>query len=386
MNGERAPVDLARVRAEEFPWAGEAVFLNAASTGPLPRRSLEAVEEYNRRRATMYRLTDEDYFPVFTRSRELAARLINADPAEIALAHDTSYGLNVAARSLPLGPGDIVLTSEREFPANVYPWLMLERTGVRTELVPVTAAGFPDEDRLLSRLDDPRVKVLAISLVQFSNGYRIDLERFSRATRAAGKYLVVDAIQALGQIPVDVRATPVDILACGAQKWLLSPWGSGFFYVRKELVERLEPVFAGWMAFEGTDDFSRLTEYNRAFRADARRFEMITLPYQDFVGMNRSVELLLEVGVERIREHLRRLQEPVLEWAAREGVRITSPVGAGASGIICVAPRDAAAAYDALTRAGIVASFREGSIRLSPHLYNTVEELERVTVCCSKSS
>src|SRR5213079_453071 len=122
------------------------------------------------------------------------------------------------------------------------------------------------EDYLVERLHDPRVRVLAVSFVQFSNGYRADLKKLGAAARANGTYLVVDGIQGIGNSVLDVRETPVDILACGGQKWLLSPWGSGFVYVRKELIATLEPAVAGWMAFEGTDVFSRLTEYNHAFR------------------------------------------------------------------------------------------------------------------------
>ena len=153
---------------------------------------------------------------------------------------------------------------------------MLKKRGIEVEMAPTTPQGWPDEAHLLERLRDPRVRVLAVSFVQFSNGFRADLKRLGTAARANGTYLVVDAIQGVGNSVLDVRDTPVDILSCGGQKWLLSPWGSGFVYIRKELVPVIEPAVCGWMAFEGTDDFSRLTEYNPTFRSDARRFEMIT--------------------------------------------------------------------------------------------------------------
>jgi selenocysteine lyase/cysteine desulfurase len=256
--------------------------------------------------------------------------------------------------------------------------MLLREQGITLELAPTTPEGWPDEGYLLDRLTDPRVRVLAVSLVQFSNGYTVDLARLSAATRAAGSYLVVDAIQGVGQVPVDVRATPVDIMACGAQKWLLSPWGAGFVYVRRELIARLEPVVTGWMAFEGTDDFTRLTQYDDTLRADARRFELITLPYQDFVGMNASLGLLLSLGVPRIRDHLRRLHAPVVEWARCRGVPITSPLAERGSGILCLAPGDAPRLHRELKAAGVICSLREGAIRLSPHCYNTPEEMERV--------
>jgi selenocysteine lyase/cysteine desulfurase len=311
-------------------------------------------------------------------SRRLAAQLVGADPEEIALSINTGYGLSMAARALPLRSGDIVLASDLEFPANVYPWMLLKDVGVTLELAATTSEGWPDEDFLLERLRDPRVRVLAISLVQFSNGYTIDLARLSAATRASGAYLVVDAIQGIGQIPIDLRVTPVDVLACGAQKWLLSPWGSGFVYVRRELISELRPAVTGWMAFEGTDDFTRLTQYNDNLRGDARRFELITLPYQDFAGMNASLGLLLGLGIPRIRSHLMKLHAPVLNWAATSGARIVSPQGEHGSGILCVAPANVGEAFRALKAAHIVSSLREGAIRLSPHAYNSLDEMERV--------
>ena len=370
--------DLESLRRTEFPWTADTIYLNNASVGPLPERTRRVLDEFNRRRAAPFQLPDRELFATLAESRRLAAELIGAIPEEIALTINTGFGLSLAARSLPLQPGDIVLASDKEFPANVYPWMLLKDRGVTLELAPTTAEGWPDEAHLLDRLNDPRVKVLAVSLVQFSNGYTVDLARLSAATRASGTYLVIDAIQGLGQLPVDVTRTPVDILACGAQKWLLSPWGSGFVYVRRELVRELSPSVTGWMAFEGTEDFTRLTEYRDTLRGDARRFELITLPYQDFAGMNASLGLLLSVGIQRIAEHLQALHAPVLAWAARHQVHVVSPRGDRGSGILCVQPPDVGEAFRRLKAARVISSMREGAIRLSPHLYNSIEEMERV--------
>jgi cysteine desulfurase/selenocysteine lyase len=371
--------DFAAIRREEFAGITGAIYLNSASTGPLPARTVRRVGEYAALRASPFQMNDRDLFSELDRARELTGRLLNASPGEIALAFNTSYGLNVAARGLPLERGDIVVASDREFPANVYPWMRLAERGVTLELVPVTPEGWPDEARLLERMADPRVRVVAVSLVQFSNGYKVDLARLSARARATDTFLVVDAIQGLGAVPVDLAATPVDILSCGGQKWLLSPWGSGFVYVRRELIPTVEPVVMGWMAFEGTDDFTRLTDYDPHLREDARRYEMVSLPFQDFAGYNTSVELLLEAGVANIAGHIAALHAPVLEWAARRGVRISSPTGAHASGILCVAIPNAAEAYKAVRAQGVTASVREGAIRLSPHLFNTADEMVRVT-------
>jgi selenocysteine lyase/cysteine desulfurase len=372
------PLDLAEVRSTEFPWTEGTVYLNNASIGPLPERTRRVLEEFNARRAAPYKLPDRDLFATLASSRRLAARLIGASADEIGLTINTGFGIGIAARGIPLEPGDTVLVSDKEFPANVYPWLLLSDSGVRTELVPTTAEGWPDEARLLERLQDPRVRVLAVSLVQFSNGYQVDLDLLSRATRATGTWLVVDAIQGVGQIPVDVSRTQVDVLSCGGQKWLLSPWGSGFVYVRRELIASLSPSITGWLAFEGTDDLSQLTRYEETLRSDGRRFELMTLPYQDFAGFNSSVGLLLDVGIERIRDHLAHLHRPILDWADRTGTRVASPRDRHGSGILCIVPDGVADAHRRLKAARIITSLREGAIRLSPHLYNTVGDMERV--------
>lgn len=366
------------LRRREFPWSSDTIYLNHASTGPLPERTLRALADFDRRRATPFTISDPDLFQILDRGRELVGRIINADSAEIALSINTTYGLNIAAAGLPLEAGDVVVVSDREFPANVYPWLRLEQRGVTLELVPTTPQGWPDEAYLLTRCADPRVKVLGVSLVQFSNGYRVDLEQLSRVTRATNTWLVVDAIQGIGQTPVDLKATPVDVLSAGAQKWLLSPWGSGFTYIRRELISILEPAVVSWMSFAGTDDFTRLTEYDATLRQDARRFELITLPYQDFVGMNQSLELVLEVGIEEIAAHLAQLQQPLLAWADRRGVRVASPRNAHQSGIVCLAVPNPAQVHQSLRAAGIITSLREGAIRISPHFYTTMGEIERV--------
>jgi selenocysteine lyase/cysteine desulfurase len=374
----RVAYDIAALRREEFPWSDGTIYLDHASIGPLPERTRRAADRMNLKRARPFELRHEDLFGALADARTIVAGLLHADPDEIALATNTSFGLGLAARSLPFRPGDIVLVSHREFPANVYPWKRLGDRGVTLELVPVTPEGWPDEARMLRRLEDPRVRCLAVSYTQFASGYTVDLGRLSAETRARGQFLVVDAIQALGQLPVDVQTTPVDILSCGGQKWLLSPWGSGFMYVRRGLIAELEPILTGWMAFEGTDDFTRLTEYGDALRSNARRFELITVPFQDIVGMTESLRLLQELGVAAIQHQLVAVQRPLLDWADRRGIRVTSPRGSRSSGIICVAPPRLEESYRALREARIYCSLREGSLRISPHCYNTAVELERV--------
>jgi selenocysteine lyase/cysteine desulfurase len=373
--------DVHALREREFPWAarGEAIYFNNASTGPLPARTVAAQAAFTEKRAKPYLLSDAEQFAIVRRSRELCARLINADVKEIALMVNTTYGINVAARSLPLERGDVVLTYDGEFPANIYPWMALEKRGVTLERIPLVN-GLPDERRLLDSLDRPKVRAVAISWVQFSSGYRTDLARLGRACRERGIFLAVDAMQGLGAATLDVRETPIDMLACGGQKWLLSPWGTGFVYVREELVRQLEPDVVGWLAMAASEDFTRLTNYDFHFWDDARRFEVFTLPFQDFAGMNTSLELFEELGPPAVEQHVQRLTQRLIDGVhARADLRLVTPDDpAHHAGVISVAPRDPRATSERLKAARVIHSLREGAIRLSPHCYNTPDEVERV--------
>jgi selenocysteine lyase/cysteine desulfurase len=359
--------DWQRVAREEFAALDGISYCNTASVGPMPARAVEVLAECNRDRARPDRWPVERLNTILRRSRQLCAQLVGATADEIALMPNTTTGLNVAAHALPLNRGDVVLTFDREFPSNVYPWLARAAEGIVLERIPCTTEGWPDEDRLHQRLRAPEVRAACVSLTQFSNGYTIDLDALSRATRELGKWLIVDAIQGCGQVPVDVMRTPVDFLACGAQKWLLSPWGTGFLYVRRELVGRFAPTFAGWAAFQGTDDYTRLTAYDPRPWDDARRFELITLPVQDFAAMNEAIALILEATVAGIAARLQELHLPWLRWAEQIGGTITSPQGPRGSGILCVRPpEDVAQLYRELSDDGVICSLREGAIRLSP--------------------
>jgi selenocysteine lyase/cysteine desulfurase len=295
------------------------------------------------------------------------------------MATNTSFGLNLAAFALPLKSGDVVLSPDLEFPANVYPWMALAaRRGV--EYRRLRCDGQPlDAERLSRELEDERVRAVTVSWVQFASGARADLAALGKVCRDRGVFLVVDGIQALGPLTLDLRTTHVDILACGAQKWLLSPWGSGFVYVRRELIPQLEPHDVSWLAVKGSDDFTRLTNYDLTWRDDARKFEFITLPYQEFAAMNAPLGLIQELGAANIAAHSQSLADRIVAWACSRGdVRLVTPSKPGQYGsVVSVRPPDAAAASARLREAGVVHSFREGGIRLSPYFYNTVEEIEK---------
>ncbi len=377
------PADLQAMREREYPWEarGDAIHFDHAAVGPLPQCTRDALDAYGLKRAEPHRLGMEDFFPVLDEGRALAARLVGGDASEIVLTTNTSWGVNLAAYALPLGPGDIVLGSEGEFPANIYPWMAAAKArGFTFEIIPKAGTG-ADEETILRRLaDDPRVKGVALSWVSFWSGARIDLSRIGRACRAAGAWFAVDAIQGLGPLALDVRAVPIDIISCGAQKWLCSPWGSGFAWVHPDLVPTLEPPAAGWLAQASSGDFGRFLDYDPAWHPDARKFEVGTIPYQDIVGMNASLALLLELGPSRIAAHVAALCDRLVAWAAATpGVRLFTPLEPERrAGIVAVGTADLHGDSKKLKAAGVTHSVREGAIRLAPHFHNTLDEVDRV--------
>lgn len=370
--------DVVALRRAEFPWADQRVYLNHASLGPLPARTLKAINDFNTRRAVPFQVVGDDFLSIPTAARASAARLINADPGEIGLVQTASLGLNLAAQALPFVEGDLILVSDKEFPSNMYPWKLLKSRGVGVEVVSCTPDGWPDEAGLVQRLADPQVKALAVSLIQFASGYRVDLAHLSAETRKRQKLLIVDAIQGVGCYPIDVRATPVDILVAAAQKWMLGPWGAGFIYARRELLPTLAPNVANWLGYEGSDDVTQLTSYHDRHHPGARRFEITGHALQDLVGMTTSAGLLSELGPSAIVEHVRAIHEPVLSAARKRGITVASPTDAARPCTLSLRPKDPGALHAKLEAAGIYCSLREGLIRLSPHCYNTIAEMEKV--------
>ena len=375
--------DVHALRAREFGWAesGEAIYLDHASTGPIPARARHAMAGFAVKRAEPFRLNKSDYFPVLNRARERAAQLIGASPASIALMTNTTHGVNLAARALPYGAGDVILSTQGEFPANVYPWMAAARArGAEYRLLPLSGE-LPDEAALMRAIDtDPRVRVVALSWVSYWSGHRFDLPAIGAACRARGIWFFVDAIQGVGPLALDVVDAKVDVLACGAQKWLCSPWGTGFTYVRDELVTRLEPAEVGWMAQPASDDFAHFLEYDPTLHADARRFEVVTLDFVNFLGMSESLGLLLELGPEAVAAHVRSLGDRAVAFAeSTPQVTLLTPRDPGRrAGVFAFRTADVGAASARLRSARVSHSVREGCIRLAPHFYNTIAEIDRV--------
>lgn len=366
----------------EFEALRGACYLNAASSGPLPARSVRALEAHARDRARAY-LAEDDFEPVLARARAAAARLVGGAAAEIALTPNTSVGLNLAAafavqQRVAGDDRPVIVVSDREFPANMYSWLELERAGFQVRVVPCDPLGRPDEARLLEALDRDDVMVFALSAVQFATGWRADLALFGDLCRRRDVLFVVDAIQALGAVPLRPHELGIDVMAAGGQKWLCAPWGTGFAWIAPHRIGRYRLLHPGWLAYRAALDFSRLVAYDRELHEDARRFEVGSLPYHDFLAFAHSLELLDEIGVDRIFAHVRRVQQPLIDWAGTRADVESLQHEAHASGIVSVRMAAADRAHAALRAAGIQCAVREGVLRIAPHLYNDTAEMERV--------
>lgn len=369
----------AELRAREYPRARTDVYLNTASYGPLPLSACNAIHEFHLER-NQAALRDPDLERPQHLARSLSAKLINAHSDEIALVPNTNVGLNIAASAVWQKARDrLVLIQDREFPANIYPWLALRSQGMRVQKIGVDDHGLPQEERLLERIHSGDVGAVSIAFVQFASGFRANLKAIGEACRANGTIFIIDAIQGAGVLPLDVRECQPDFIACGGQKWLCSPWGSGFAYVRREWIDRFMLEYPGWLAYQATQDFTQLTDYGTDPLDTAMRFEVGSIAVQDFVGLNAALGLLLELGIPEIWQYLQSLQRPVLDWARCNGVEVSSAIEDGRrSAIICVRPDNADAAHAAIAQAGIRCSQREGAIRISPHWYNTTDDVARL--------
>jgi selenocysteine lyase/cysteine desulfurase len=383
-----APADtprasLAALRAAEYGWMDRATgpYLNAASVGPQPARARAVIAEWAEGRAAPQRIGVPMLRAAADDARQAFATLIGAPATSVALMPNTTYGLNFAARALPMQAGGTILTFDGEFPSCVYPFMAAARArGLRFELVP-RSGPLPDEDALVHAIttrDD--VAAVVVSWVQFATGFVADLRRIGTACRARGVPFVVDAIQGVGALPLDVAALPVDVLACGAQKWLCSPWGTGFLYVRADWVATLEPVDTGWACMTSSDDYTRLVDYDFDLWPDARRFEVVTLAYHDFAVAAACTAPFLEAGMPAIAAQVRALADRLVAWAqSRDDVTLVTPAEpARRAGIVALTPRDLEGAHRRLAAAGVIHVVREGAVRIAPHWYNTLEEVERV--------
>ncbi len=369
---QNVPNDLERYR-REFPATQRYIYLDHSGVAPTALRVMNAIEAFLAQSAG----GGAFHYPAWSQRivdiRRTAAKLVNADPDEIAFVRSTSHGLSLVAEGLDWKTGDNVIVYEKEFPANIYPWLNLKRKGVEVKMISPRAGRIELDD--IEHAIDRRTRLLALSSVQFLNGFRIDLRRTGELCRRKNILFCVDAIQSLGILPMDVKAFQIDFLSADAHKWLLGPEGIGIFYCRRELVERLAPALIGWRSVLNEMDFDHI---DFRLKTDALRFEEGSMNLLGVFGLGAAIDLLLEVGIGNIESQVQTLGNLIIQEAERRGFAVLTPFQKHERGgnVLFKGPFDPNAVLNRLREQGIMASVRGGGLRVSPHFYNTQAELQ----------
>ncbi len=388
--------DLAEVR-RAFPLAEHLTYLNHASISPVPAPARQAMQQALERLgedpSTLYG-DDPVLGNIFETFAVEMAALINARPQEIVGVQSTSAALNMIAHAVPWHTGDNVIFSRVEFPSNVYPWMALERSSVRCRIVPDDGSGGPSVEAFAPYVDD-HTRVIAVSAVQFFTGHRADLAALGTFCRERGIWLVVDAIQAAGHIPIDVQAMGIDVLASGGQKSLMGPPGQGFLYVREEVAEQMRPALVGP---HSTRDWDFWLDYDLTPADGTARFNMGMQSLVDMVGLRASVQFLRALGQETIDAWTQHLSRLAAEDLRARGCTVITPAAPHLGPIVTFRlgdpdpdDADALAAAEAETVAfqqflaerGVRVTkhwdiHRVPHLRISTHCYNTEDDVLQV--------
>ena len=357
---------------QNFPITKNKIYLNHAAHSPLPKPVTDAMQRHIEEFSEYGDSTDQDDGKVSF------AKLINAAKDEVALVENTSTGLNIIANMLNYPLGSNVVTTDLEYPSVVYPWKK-KKLGVNIRYVKNKAGKILLED--LEKAVDDKTVAVAISHVEYMNGFRFDLEKVSEIAHEHGAYLVVDAIQSLSAFSVDVKHDDVDFLTSACYKWMVGPLGIGYLYVRKKLIEKFEPPFIGWASvkpevFE-TIDFWEIRDLKLS--ETASRFEIGTPSRVSVTGAAAALHLLLGVGIEGIEKRILALTDYLIELLSVRGIKFQTPLEPECrSGIVNFLIDNPQERTDKLAKKGIVVSARAHGIRVSPHFYNTEEEIDKL--------
>ncbi len=366
-------MDVFEAARNNFPHTKRMIYLEHAAIAPLSRPVVNAIQSFLGDRHKGRVQFDEDMIGMLGEVREKIATLIHAKPEEIALIPNTSTGLNIVAEGLPLQTGDRILVPNVEFPSNVYPYLNLKKKGIVVDFFS------PRQGRVT--LPDirahirPQTKLLALSFVQFTNGFRADLEKIGAWCKNHGIWFAVDGIQGVGALPIDVRHMSIDFLAVGGHKWLMAPVGTGFLYIRPEWLHLLDPPFTGWLSVKNPWD---LLEYQLDFLDTAQRFEIASQNFLGFRGLLASLNFLLSIGSEIIEERILSLTDYLVKGLERIGATVFSPRENGEkSGIVTFSLLpDNLQLHRELRKRHIFLSYRLKNLRASPHFYNNFKDLD----------
>ncbi len=354
-------VDWESVRAE-FPALGNWTYLNTATFGQLPRRATDAVAGHFAHRDEAACEDFLDWFTDADRIRAAIGRLIDCQARDIAFIPSASAGLSILLRGLAWNPGDQILTVENEFPNNLY---APHFAGV--EFVETTWERFYEAVT-------PRTRLVLLSMLNYSSGFRTPLEEISAFLRERGVLLFVDGTQGLGALRFSARQIRPSVLAVHGYKWMISPTGAGFLYVDPDLRPRLLPAVVGWRSDKRWREVDNLHHGKPEFKDDAERFEGGVLPFPLLYAMEQSVNLMLEIGPERIEGRVLALADSVRAIVRECGAEVAD----GATPIVSAKfeHHDVSQMARALHARRVLVSARHGHLRISPHFYNTESDLD----------
>ncbi|HMG34596.1 MAG TPA: aminotransferase class V-fold PLP-dependent enzyme [Blastocatellia bacterium] len=360
-----------------FPVTQKYIYMNHAAVAPLSTRVRDAMrrllDDVTNNGITNY----TDWLETYERTRAMAAQLVNAQSHEIAFMRNTSDALSTIANGIDWRAGDNVVTTGVEFPSNAYPWMRIGQERDVELRFAVERDGRIDPDELLSLTDD-RTRVVAISWVQFASGYRSDLERIGRFCRDREIIFVADAIQGLGGLQLDVQCDLVDAFAADSHKYLLGPEGIALMFISDRIIDRIKPTVVGWTSVK---NYENHLDYRLDYRDGALRFECGTLNSAGVYGLGAALELLLEIGPERIEHGLLELSDYLVSRLNKKGYRVVSPRGdRERSAIVTCTHREhtPGSLYHRLRERNIITAHRVGRLRIAPHLYNTRDEVDQL--------
>ncbi len=361
---------------EQFPVTENYIYMNHAGIAPLSVRARDAMREFLNDATDDGAVHSEDWAAMAEACRQSAAKLIRANPSEIAFMKNTTQGILLAANGIDWREGENVVTTAVEFPANVYPWWSLrERYGVETRMVAERDGRISIND--LEAAIDSRTRALTISHVEFASGFRHDIQAIGEICREKGIWFVVDAIQSVGVIEVDVKACNIDILAADGHKWLCAPEGAAIFYCAEERQDQLINTNLGWAGVVNPRDF---LNYNLTPKPDATRFEEGSYNSIGLFGLRAAIDLLLEIGVPQIEKRVLDLTGHLIDGLKSKGYNVTTPTKASErSGIVVFRSNrhSTTELFELFQRVKVISAER-GGLRLSPHYYNSTEEVEQV--------
>ncbi len=363
---------------EQF-WALEHfTYLNSAAVSPIPRAAFEAVTSQLADVAVYGSEHYTDWVATKNRARALLAGMLNVTPEQIAFMRNTSDGFSAIANGLTWQKGDNIVSFEGEFPANFYPWRMVrDRYGVELRLCPERDGRIELDD--LIGLIDSNTKLVTISSVQYASGFRADLERIGKAARAADALFAVDIIQSLGATRFDLPAQYVDIASGASHKWLCAPEGCGFLYISDRAHDRLTPSLVGWISVETPWDFD---DREQPFQPNALALESGTGASSLFYGLEESLKLLTETGLDKIENYLDELSGFLCESLAGKRYRILSSRAPGEkSAIVCIQHTHGITCNEIaklLQKENVIVSPRLDRLRIAPHFYNNQTDIERL--------